>query len=81
MGAANFKFPTVSNPWKKFSVTVAKMVPVQAVKAYGERVVAPFILKITTGWRVTCAYVYIYICCICIYACVKKYTGCPRRNV
>jgi hypothetical protein len=60
MGAATFKFPTVSNPWKKFSVTVAKIVHVQAVKAYGEEGIAPHILNIANGWRVTCVCVYIY---------------------
>jgi hypothetical protein len=28
MGTATFKFPTVSDPWKKISVTLAKIVPV-----------------------------------------------------
>jgi hypothetical protein len=73
MGVATFKFPTVSNTWKKiFSVSVAKIVPLQAVKTYGEGVAAPLILNIATGWKVTCAYVcvciYIYIWFICIYA-------------
>jgi hypothetical protein len=49
IGAATFTFLTFSNPWKKFSVTVATIVPVQAVKAYGEGAVAPLILNIATG--------------------------------
>ena len=70
MGAATFKFPTVSNPRKKFSVTVAKIVPVQAVKAYGVGAVAPLILNIATGWRVTC--VCVCVCMVYMYLCMHK---------
>jgi hypothetical protein len=34
MGAASFIFSAFSNPWKEFSVAVAKIMPVKAIKAY-----------------------------------------------